>query len=237
MHADFGFVEYLYKKYYYELIFIRKIQSERIIKSDFKPHFDDIEAELLYMMVREFNPSLSVEFSPYYGYSTSWFLSALNRNNHGILRSYDIVDYAYPKIKGCGLLDRWELMIGDVAANYPVMDYSKIDFLFIDSDHSRGFAQRYIREFLTPFHEHAKTNSRIIPVMIHDIYSWETEEKPTEEGEEVLNFLNDINVNYFTASCFYPDFKKVKLLRESLGIVDFVHNVEGNPSVLFFLGV
>lgn len=237
MTANFAFVEYLYKKYYYEIIWMRKIQKAKISLLDFKPHFDDIESEILYMTVREFSPSYSIEFSPYFGYSTTWILSALEKNNKGILKSFDVVDYSYTKVKASGNDDRWELILGDVTQNYSIFEYQAIDFAFIDSDHSREFAQKYVKDFLTPLHTAAIASCKIVPVMTHDIYSWETENTPTEEGEEVLNFLTEKKIPYFTASCFYENYKKLKILRDSLGITGLVHTSEGNPSILYFLGI
>ncbi len=237
MNADYSFIEYLYKKYYFELKFLRKQQKARIEKMNFMPHYDDIEAEILYMTIREFKPAYSIEFSPYYGYSTTWILAALNKNNHGVLKSFDIVDYSFTKVSETDTENRWELIISDVTKYYSLFDYSKIDFAFIDSDHSKEFAQKYIQEFLKPLHESAKSGCKIVPIITHDIYSWETGAAPTEEGEEVLNFLKEMNIGYFAPSCFYEDFQKVKTLRQSLGIADYVHDVEGNPSILYFLGV
>ncbi|MBS1663177.1 MAG: class I SAM-dependent methyltransferase [Bacteroidetes bacterium] len=237
MTPDLAFVEYLYTKYRYEIQGMHAIQKQRISQLDFKPHFDDMESELLYMLVREFAPSFSIEFSPYFGYSTTWILAALRKNNNGLLKSFDIVDFSYPKVKASGLADRWEFVLGDVTQNYPIFEYADIDFVFIDSDHTREFANRYCREFLAPLHEQAIKSCKIIPVMTHDIYSWETKEVPTEEGEEVLNFLKERDIPYFTASCFYENFPKLKEIRGKLGITSSVHAVEGNPSIMYFLGV
>lgn len=237
MIANFAFIEYMYKKYYYEIIGMRNIQKAKISLLDFKPHFDDIESEILYMIVREFAPSFSIEFSPYFGYSTTWILSALEKNNKGILKSFDVVDYSYAKVKASGSIDRWELVLGDVTQNYHIFEYPTVDFAFIDSDHSREFAKKYVKDFLTPLHNAAKASCKIVPVMTHDIYSWETQSTPTEEGEEVLNFLSEMKIPFFSASCFYENFEKLQTLRDSLGITGLVHTTEGNPSILYFLGV
>ena len=52
----------LYDKYKEELKEVRNTQKQRALT--LSPHFDDIEAELLYMFVREYQPEHMIEFSP-----------------------------------------------------------------------------------------------------------------------------------------------------------------------------
>jgi len=56
------------------------------------PHFDDIEAEITYLLIRAFRPKTLVKISPLGGWSTSWILNAIRDNNYGTLYSYDLVD-------------------------------------------------------------------------------------------------------------------------------------------------
>ena len=44
------------------------------------PQFDDVEAEITYLLIREFRPKNVVEISPCGGWSTSWILTALKDN-------------------------------------------------------------------------------------------------------------------------------------------------------------
>jgi predicted O-methyltransferase YrrM len=235
MNLSFDYFNYLYSKYYFELIIQRRIQQSRITQNDFDPCFDDFESELLYMTVREFTPDYSIEFSPYKGYSTTWILSALKKNNRGRLTSFDIEDNSYNGIRNCNLTEKWDLKVEDVIINFPKMPFDKIDFALIDSDHSREFTKKYIDGFLYPLHKEAIIQNKVVPIITHDIF-WEGT-NPTEEGEEVLDFLKHINRDYLTASKFFSDHQKIIKLREHYGINGKLHEPDSNPSIFFFLGV
>ena len=120
---------------------LQAIRAPAHYKRRFRPKFDDIEAEITYLLVRAFRPSVILEVAPYYGWSTTWLLQALRDNGVGRLYSYDLVDYSRwtvpPELAG----DRWQFTradIRDVVTRLP----PGIGYLFLDADHTADRAGR-----------------------------------------------------------------------------------------------
>ena len=224
----------LYDKYKEELKEVRNTQKQRALT--LSPHFDDIEAELLYMFVREYQPEHMIEFSPMGGWSTSWILEALNKNDKGKCVSYDLVDNSKVNLSKLDLnKERWELVQGDVQEQYSSFDFNSIDFIFIDSDHSTEFAERYVQEVLTPAKESYESQGKKIPVFIHDIFGRFA--SSIQEGEVVKRFLSENQIEHITPSLFGPNSKDFEEIRGELGLnQEFVHNSTANPVVIFKLG-
>ena len=111
-------IRIMYEKYYSELMDLQQVQKSRYSKLN--AHYDDIECELLYMFVRESQPNHLIEFSPQFGWSTSWILEALNKNKNGKCISYDLHNTSVVKLNELKGLDlsRWEFIKGDVQSHY-----------------------------------------------------------------------------------------------------------------------
>jgi predicted O-methyltransferase YrrM len=98
------------------------------------------EAELLYLCVRLARPALVVETGVGAGFSTTFILQALKKNNHGKLYSIDF----YKDDERCGwiiptdLKNRWKLIRGlsRQALNPLLEQLGSIDVFMHDSDHS-----------------------------------------------------------------------------------------------------
>ena len=116
---------------------------------------------MLYMLVRITKPKRVLEVGSLCGYSTRWILSALSRNGHGLLITFDINDAAE------GIITEhrefWKFIKKDIftASKAELFDN---DIIFIDALHRNSFAQKYTREILAHV-------SRTTPVVIHDIYN------------------------------------------------------------------
>ena len=111
--------------------------------------YDWMEAQILYLLVRSTRPKVVVEISPNYGYSTGFLLLAMNKNNCGLLYSFDLEDRFHQRalrnFAQVGIdASRQQFFAGDVREVYHRVLPDKVDLLFMDSDHSYAFAQWYI---------------------------------------------------------------------------------------------
>ncbi|MDY6973491.1 MAG: class I SAM-dependent methyltransferase, partial [Thermodesulfobacteriota bacterium] len=118
---------------------IRKLTRD---SKNFPFSIDPALAEYLYQLVRETNPSLVVEIGCYIGFSTLHISKALKENNCGRLVSFDMdASRARDNIRQAGLSDWVEFIEGDssVMLGQYLRDLKgeKIDFVFVDGDHTR----------------------------------------------------------------------------------------------------
>ncbi len=59
---------------------------------------------------------------------------------------------------------------------------------------------------------------------------------PIEEGKEVINFLSQHNIEYYTvAKCLVQNYNVINNFRKSIGISDLINVSETNPSIFFIL--
>ncbi|MHA1269902.1 MAG: class I SAM-dependent methyltransferase [Candidatus Helarchaeota archaeon] len=188
-----------YSKYERFLIYrsIRYLLKKIGINIDSKkrgmtPQLDDIEAEITYLLIREFKPEFMVEISPCGGYSTSWILNALNDNKFGKLYSYDLIDKVQKYLPKDLIRDNWIFIKGDIKKNLNKLP-DKIDYLFMDSDHSAEFGKWYIQNIF-PLLKNGT------PVSVHDIYYQNYDPNVENESKIVLDWLHSNNINFFTAS-------------------------------------
>jgi predicted O-methyltransferase YrrM len=128
-----------------------------------------IEASMLYIMIRENKPNHVVEIGALCGVSTRWILSALRENGVGKLSSFDLHDYAPTYIaKEYSEPNRWDFYQLDIFDHLKTeagqLIAQEIDLFFIDALHQNSFAQVYTKQLL------AKSPRRV-SVFVHDIYS------------------------------------------------------------------
>lgn len=194
----------------------------------YPPSYDDLEAEITYLLIREFKPKNVVEISPASGWSPSWILSALRDNETGFLTSFDIIDDSKKMLPDILTKNRWKFVMGDVKQTVKAIP-SNIDHLFIDSDHSAPFAEWYINNVF-PL---VNANS---PVSIHDIY---LRKKVWGEIDVVLKWLKDKGINWISPSKYTPSSmnKRSKLLeaRKKAGVNKFVSHNRVDPSIFFLM--
>ncbi|MHA1229548.1 MAG: class I SAM-dependent methyltransferase [Candidatus Helarchaeota archaeon] len=192
------------------------------------PQLDDIEAEITYLLIREFKPETVVEISPCGGYSTSWILNALNDNNHGKLYSFDIIDKVLTYLPKDLVKDNWTFVLGDVRDNLDKLP-DKIDYLFMDSDHSHEFAVWYINNIFPKLKKDTL-------ISVHDVYYRNYDPNAINEGTTILKWLDDKKIEYFTVSPFYNKDINNKIIkfRKSLKIKWKTKPSNYNSMIYFF---
>jgi predicted O-methyltransferase YrrM len=195
----------LYKKYKNELIGVGDDIREFLIKhknETFNPQLADIEAELTYMFIRELKPENVVEFSPCHGYSSLWILNALEKNDKGTLFSFDLIKDSEKYIP-IDLKTRRIFVRGNVKENVHKFPY-EIDYLFIDSDHSRGFAEWYIKNVFPLVRKN-------IYVSVHDVMKRKKNGSLVYgEAKKIIEWLDQNDIRYYSA-CMKKDIKDVKV--------------------------
>lgn len=229
------FVKELYNTHRDSLFELRK--KMKINHKFGTPQYDDIEAELTILFILHYKPKHIIEFSPCTGWSTSIMLDTLNKlNNNSKLYSYDIIDRCSNFIKGLKHKNvEWNFELGDVTKKFNTWNLNNIDYLFIDSDHSTDFAVNFINNLLKPLLHSCKLNKRKVIVSVHDVFHGRDSE-PIEEGKEVINFLLENNIEYYTvARSLIQNYNDINNFRISIGITELIHPSKTNPSIFFIL--
>lgn len=192
-----------------------------------RPQLDDVEAELTYLLLREFRPQSIVEVSPCGGWSSTWILSAIRDNGVGHLYSFDLVDWSSRNIPAELAQGRRTFIQGPVQDNLSRLPDS-IDYLFIDSDHSAQFAQWYIDNLFSRL-------KRGTPVSVHDVYHTADPSGFDSEGGVVIQWLEDRKINFFTASPAKnrPDYAAIEALKGELRLSSPIHRALNNSMIFF----
>ncbi|KAJ3342710.1 hypothetical protein HDU93_001282 [Gonapodya sp. JEL0774] len=164
---------------------------------------DDIELEVGYLRIREAKPKVVWEISPADGFSTFWIISALKSNANGaILYSFDLANDPTQHLPSAMQTSvDWRFQKGDfrkkideVVAKAP--GHSP-DYVFLDSYHSKDFAQYYTSTLFRMWPD------KHIHFSLHDVYNpgfWNDDIRgrdptvhpswmPNEEGLAVLDWL------------------------------------------------
>ncbi len=212
------------------------IQARRILKAvfpgqDLDPQGDDIDCEIAYLLIRRFRPRTVVEISPCGGWSTTWLLSALRDVGQGHLYSYDLIDDSTRTVPPRLSERRWTFTLGDVRKLESTLP-AHIDYLFMDAEHSRTFAEWYL-SVLVP---------RVVPggiVSVDDIFHPELVRRgETGEVEAVLSWLRERSVPYFTAApSSRPEvYRSISEKKAAAGLQELIHTSTVNPGVFFRRG-
>ncbi|TLW90487.1 class I SAM-dependent methyltransferase [Saccharomonospora piscinae] len=189
---------------------------------------DDIEAELLYLQLRQRRPERVVEIGALHGWSTTWILRALRDNGAGQLLTIDLRDTATVTVPR-ELRHRWSFRQGDVRTMGG--DWvPRTDHLLIDAKHSRRFARWYLAEVLPDLADSTR-------VSVHDVYRFRRP-LPRSEGAELLAWLRRRRLRHFTASrAAAPGVReRIAQFRHKRGLVDPVHSGTRDPMVFFRTG-
>lgn len=219
---------------------IRKIREQ--MKKRYAPHwspqFDDTEAEITCLLLFCFKPKKVIEFSPYCAWSTSIILDALAENkNDAILTSYDVIDSCLENLQPS---NRWNFVKGDVQQQYANWNLSNMDYLFIDSDHSREFALHYVDNLLAPLLRECRNQNKQLPVSVHDVFHRVI---ASDEGQMVINFLHRNGIRYYTAACTKENYYELVQVKKALGIDEVIHKscgrveleTQANSAIFFIL--
>ena len=158
---------------------------------------DDLEAELLYLMVRDAKPLVVYEMSPASGYSSQWIVRALRANGAGHCHAFDISEDSRFAVSS---EFNWTLHVGELASRtwWPAR-LEEVGLFLIDSEHSGAFAKWYTLHLLKPAHEAASRRRERVPVLNHDFYYHDTQLRPLPFDDEtvVLNaFLDGTNLSH-----------------------------------------
>lgn len=193
----------LYDKYGQDLLATRRyladvLETQRAGGNEqMRMQFDDLDAELLYLLVRETLPRNVVEISPRDGWSSLWLLKALQDNDRGCLfepghlHSFDLEDTSTQFIPE-ELKPLRTIAVGDVREQMEDIP-EDIDFLLIDSAHNARFAKWYIDNVLPRVKSGA-------PIVIHDIRQPGVRRIPGTESYYVHRFLKEGGISFFSMS-------------------------------------
>jgi len=226
------FVLSLYEKYQDDLRSVRQYQRHFYSKREqigLSPMLGDMEAEITYLRIRESKPQSVVEISPASGWSTSWILHALKDNGSGTLYSFDLVDDCLKVIPSSLSGERWIFFQGDASKHLNKLP-SRIDYLFIDSDHSANFATWYIYN-LFPLLQQGTT------VSAHDILKFKYESGWGPEATVLCKWLAKKGISCFTASRALKDkgHNDILTLKKNLGLHEVIHPADFNSMIFFTL--
>jgi len=227
-----GRVEYvsaLYRKYGTELATVIAQQREFLAasKGSVTPQLDDLEAEITYLLVRELRPAQVVEIGTFYGWSTTWLLSALRDNGAGHLHSFDMVDHVRSTVPAELAADRWTFTQGDIKERLDQLPAST-DYLFVDADHGKRFGEWYTANLFPRM-------ASGTPTSVHDVYHGRNA-RIWHEGRVVVGWLAERSVPHFTVARRNSPaaFAAVNEVRRELGI-EGARGSTTNPMIWFEL--
>jgi hypothetical protein len=191
------------------------------------PALDDVEAEITYLLLREFTPRTVVEISPRGGWSTSWLLHALRDNQMGRLFSYDLVETSTQMIPAELSGSIWTFVKGDIRQNASRLP-ADIGYLFMDSDHSAEFAHWYAGNILEGLGDG-------IPVSVHDVYHGPGLASRHGEGGVILDWLREKRIPYMTAAPAKEKsaFDRIIAQKKRLNLEKPIHFAQANPMIFF----
>ncbi len=225
--GELELVSDLYRKYIEDLTAVVDQQRAFLAAntSTVTPQLDDIEAEVTYLLLREHRPAHVVEIGTFYGWSTTWILSALRDNGTGHLDSFDMVDHVRTTVPSALSAGRWTFHQGDVKGKLDEIP-AATDYLFVDADHRRAFGRWYLDNLFPRI-------ASGTPVSVHDVYHLRFA-RPWTEGREVMRWLSARDVRHFTAARTHApsNFRAINEVRAELGLAG-ARGTTKNPMIWF----
>jgi len=178
-----------YEKYEQELIEITKEADDyRINKTTMLPYRT---VEMLYIFIREQKPNSIVEFSPHDGWSTFWMLKALEKNNKGIIHSFDLINNISIHLKKYIQKGYLKFYCGDVKENLTDEIVENSEFFYIDTEHTAEMASWYENKI---FQKKKNTNNffGVDDVFHKNITCYNS------EAEYIVNFINKEEIKFIS---------------------------------------
>ncbi|WP_308252419.1 class I SAM-dependent methyltransferase [Pseudonocardia sp. KRD291] len=227
--GELEFVSGLYRKYTSDLASVVEQQRAFLAANagTVTPQLDDLEAEITYLLLREYRPEHVVEIGTFYGWSTTWLLSALRDNGTGHLHSFDMVDHVRRTVPAELADGRWTFRQGDVKDDLDALP-ADTDYLFIDADHGKKFGRWYVDNLFPRM-------TSGTPVSVHDVFHGRGA-RFWSEGQVVVKWLADRSVPHFTAARLNSPatFEAVNEVRAELGLTGARSSTK-NPMIWFNL--
>ncbi|MEU1798720.1 class I SAM-dependent methyltransferase [Streptomyces californicus] len=224
-------VSELYVKYQDDLRAVRDQQRSFLQRrgTSMKAQLDDYEAEVTYLLLREYRPETVVEIGTFYGWSSMWILSALRDNGIGHLYSFDIVDHVVSNVPDDLSATRWTFTKGDVRETLGGI-VGSVDYLFIDADHGARFGRWYVENVFPMVRPGT-------PTSVHDVFHGRRP-KPISEGSVLMKWLAEHDKSFFTPSAAKaPEvIEHLSKVKEELRLSTPVRDSRHNPMVFFTLG-
>jgi len=195
--------QYIENKFYNitcsDVDFIKKLDLNKNMflspapKSGYDISMTQTERNFLFNFVKKTAPKNVMEFSPFHGFSTLTISNALREV--GIVPDFfETHELEKENIKLTEFLlyendiNFVTVKEGDVFDTVDREKLKDVDFLMIDSDHSGGFAQKYLKEFFPLLKNECW-------VVIHDISC--DEYFASDERIEVVNYLKQNNIKTY----------------------------------------
>lgn len=159
---------------------------------------------LMYLLILENNPRHVVEFSPMFGYSTKYLASAMRElsrpgNMFTVEKNISYAGICERRLGKHNLTHYCKLISGDgiTQTKNQIMGRgwkNKVDFIFIDSDHSKQFAEKYIKQVFPLLSDNCI-------IIVHDICG-----RCKNTGAHSLNFKSSLN----STTDKFSEYKAVK---------------------------
>jgi predicted O-methyltransferase YrrM len=190
-----------------------------------RPQLDDIEAEVTYLLIREFRPKTIVEIAPSGGWATSWMLQALKDNNCGTLYSYDYNDESTKILPSDLTAGRWIFTKAKIQKRMHKLPQA-FDYLFMDANHSASFASWYVQHLFPRLKDGAL-------VSVHDVFH--KSQVGYEEGTIILQWLQQKKYQFVTFSPArdISAYNKILAVKKEFMIDEAIRTSQANSMVFF----
>mmetsp|Transcript_55155 Transcript_55155/g.175436 ORF Transcript_55155/g.175436 Transcript_55155/m.175436 type:complete len:261 (-) Transcript_55155:744-1526(-) len=135
-------LEYLYRKHRVAVQEMREYVRGWADETGLHQGVGDIEAEVIYLRIRELRPENVAEYGFGQGLTTVYILCALRDNGKGTLHSFDKLDKhgRVDKVPAGLAASRWVFHLGDARSTSPLLGVD-FDYIHSDAQHSVQFAQ------------------------------------------------------------------------------------------------
>lgn len=204
----------LYRKYQSSLVSLRTSMRKWSQSTGLYQGIGDLEAEILYIRIRENRPSVVAEFGFGQGMATMYMLHALRDNAHGELHTFELRPREDRVKQVDTTLASWKLHVGDARMKFVSVDL-KPEYIHSDAEHSVDFAHWLI--------DILRSQPRIFKWSFHDVfvgnstlYAKKSSHGVSDEGRVILNFVSRPTVLSVAQSHCRSNYERLLRVRQSL---------------------